>query len=122
MQEILASQEAFQQNTEKVLQDLANIAKTSNEEDVANKATKSDMEECMKCVEKLQNDAKEIYKIIATYQKEPKKPHNRKNWKRHCWTCGSGNHSSKHCAQRADGHKEEATHNKRMKGRNKNCD
>ena len=39
-----------------MLQDLANIAKTSNEEEVANKVMTSEMEECKKCVQKLQND------------------------------------------------------------------
>ena len=113
MQEILDSQEAFQQNTENILQDLENIAKTSSEEEVASNAMKSDMEECKKWVEKLQNDVKEIYQLLATFQKETKRPNKNRQC---CWTHGSCFRSSKQCTGKADGHKEEATYRNRMGG------
>ena len=94
-----------------MLQDLANIAKTSNEEEVANKVMTSEMEEYKKCVQKLKNDVKEIYQLLALFMKETKRPN--KN-RQHCWTHGSCFHSSKQCAGKADGHKEEATCRNRM--------
>ena len=118
MQEILDSQEAFQQNTETILQDLANIAKTSNEEEESNKKLKSEMEECKKCVQKLQNDVKDIYQLLANFPKEAKRSNSNRKY---CWTHGSCFHSSKQCTNKADGHKDEATFRNRMAGSNKNC-
>ena len=77
IQDILQSQEDFQRNTERVLQDIANIARPPNEEDVANIVTKAELQECMKCIEKVQEDIANIYKILATNPVKKKETNNK---------------------------------------------
>ena len=127
IQEILQSQEDFYRNTERVLQDIANIARPPDEEDAANIATKAEMRECMKfiekveedikCIEKAQEDITNMHKILATNTGKKKENKNRKC----CWSHGSCFHAGKQCTARKEGHKEEATFNNKMGGSAKNC-
>jgi len=75
-----------------VLQDIANIARPLTEEDVANIVTKADLQECMKCIEKVKEDITNIYKILATHPS--KKKENNKS-RKYCWTHGSCFHMGK---------------------------
>lgn len=79
IQEILQLQEDFHRNTKRVLQDIENITRRPAKEDAANIVTKEELQECVKCANKVQEDITSTCKILATNQNKKKDSKSRKH-------------------------------------------
>ena len=83
--------------------------------------------EILKTLAEIQKGLKNQHNPKPPYKpKQPKKQTGQKrkwryNTSKYCWTCGAGNHLSKDCRCKADGHKDEATFKNKMNGSTEFC-
>ena len=117
-----------------VFENLTEVQKEDEEnippEPTANSASENTIQlEILKTLAEIQKGLKKQQISKQPYKrKHPKKEHKdgqKKKWRyntsKYCWTCGAGNHSSKDCRGKADGHQDNATFKTKMSGSTEFC-